>query len=90
MPPPDLAKKVNLWATMAIVSIFCGCGLLGIINIIISGNAKKALAAGDFAKAEKDTNTVKLLCILGYVGVGLALVFFVISMAMGMLGNIMR
>lgn len=70
-PPGDLEKKINFWSIMAIVSIFCGCGILGIIPILISGNAKKALASGDLAKAEKDIGTVKLLCILGYVGIGL-------------------
>jgi hypothetical protein len=80
---PELLKKVNLWFTLSIVSIFCGCGLLGIIPIIIANNAKKALAAGDSAKAQKDIGTAKLLCILGYVFVGLYVVSAIIMGAMG-------
>ena len=88
--PPDLAKKVGLWSILAIVSLFCGCGLLGIIPIVISLNAKKAMAAGDLAKAEKDISTVRLLCILGYVGVGLYIVLWVLMMVMGGMGRMMR
>ena len=52
--------------------------VLGIIPILIANNAKDALRRGDFAKAESDIGTAKLLCILGYVGVGLALLFYIV------------
>jgi len=52
---------------MSIVSLFCGCGIFGIINIIMASGAKSALAAGDFATASSKIGTAKTLCIVGYV-----------------------
>jgi hypothetical protein len=77
-PPGELQQRVDRWFILSIVSIFCGCGVLGIIPILIANNAKDALRRGDFAKAESDIGTVKLLCILGYVAVGLALLFYLV------------
>jgi hypothetical protein len=77
-PPAELQAKVDRWFILSIVSIFCGCGVLGIVPILISNNAKEALRNGNFAKAESDIGTAKLLCILGYVAAGLALVFYLI------------
>ena len=77
-PPPELQARVDRWFILSIVSIFCGCGVLGIVPILISNNAKEALRNGNFAKAESDIGTAKLLCILGYVGMGLALIFYII------------
>jgi len=77
-PPGDLQQRVDRWFILSIVSIFCGCGVLGIIPILIANNAKDALRIGNFAKAESDIGTAKLLCILGYVAVGLALLFYLV------------
>ena len=65
--PPELQSKVNTWFILSIVSIFCGCGLFGIINVIYASGAKSALATGNFAVAESKINTAKTLCIIGYV-----------------------
>jgi Interferon-induced transmembrane protein len=65
--PDDLRKKVDFWFIMSIVSVFCGCGILGIINIIYANGAKQALAVGDFATASSKIGTAKTLCIIGYV-----------------------
>jgi hypothetical protein len=65
--PPELQSKVNLWFILSIVSIFVGCGLFGIINVIYASGAKSALAAGDFATAQSKIGTAKTLCIIGWV-----------------------
>jgi len=81
VPDPELQKKINLWFTLSIVSVFCGCGLLGIVPIIIATNAKKAYAAGDSARAEQDIAAAKLLCLLCYSFLGLCIVAVVILAA---------
>jgi hypothetical protein len=72
--PPDLQAHVQKWFTLSIVSIFCGCGLLGIINVLMANQAKEALARGDVATAQDKIKTARLLCILGYVSLALQLV----------------
>ena len=67
----ELKKKVDKWFMLSIVSIFCGCGLLGLINVFFAHNAKQALQQGDVATAEQKINTAKMLCIVGYVVFGL-------------------
>jgi hypothetical protein len=75
--PPALQKKVDLWFILSIVSIFCGCGLLAIVPILIANGAKEALRRGDFAKAESDIKTAKILVILGFVGVSLLVLAYI-------------
>jgi Interferon-induced transmembrane protein len=65
--PQDLQAHVNKWFTLSIVSIFCGCGLLGLINVYLANEAKKALAAGDATTAADKIKTARMLCIVGYV-----------------------
>ena len=81
-PPDDLKKKVDLWFILSIVSIFCGCGLLGIINIVFANNAKQALAAGDFATASSKIGTAKTLCIVGYAVFGIGVILNIVTMAL--------
>jgi predicted membrane protein len=81
--PPDLQKKVDLWFILSIVSIFCGCGILGIIPILLANGAKDALRQGDLAKAEKDIGTAKLLCILGYSLIGLVVIAYALMFFAG-------
>jgi hypothetical protein len=81
MPPnmdpnyQDFRKRVEKWFTLAIVSVFCGCGLFGIINVVLAQQAKTSLERGDFADAESKLGVVRILCILGWVGQGLLLLF---------------
>jgi hypothetical protein len=77
-PPQELQQRVERWFILSIVSLFCGCGVLGIIPILIANNAKDALRQGNYAKAESDIGTAKLLCILGYVAIGLVLLFYLV------------
>ncbi len=77
-----LKKKTDLWFILSIVSIFCGCGLLGIINIFFAHQAKQAYAAGDYATAEKKVGIAKILCIVGYVMFGLAVILNIISVVL--------
>jgi hypothetical protein len=63
----ELKKKIDKWFILSIVSIFCGCGLLGLINVFFAHNAKQAFQQGDTATAEQKINTAKLLCMVGYV-----------------------
>ena len=71
--PPDLQAYVQKWFILSIVSIFCGCGLLGLINVFLANNAKQALAAGDATTAMQKIKTARMLCIVGYVVLGLAI-----------------
>jgi hypothetical protein len=64
--PPDLDAHVKKWFTLSIVSIFCGCGLLGLINVWMAMQAKDALAKGDAATAADKIKTARMLCIVGY------------------------
>ena len=86
-PPEQLKKQIDLWFILSIVSLFCGCGLFGIINIVYANGAKEALAAGDYATAQSKIATAKTLCIIGYVGAallfGLYLVLIVVAAASG-------
>lgn len=76
--PDDVQKEVNKWSTMAIVTLFFGCGLLGIIPIMMANGAKDALRRGDVAGAKSKIGTVKILCILGFVNVALWIVLTII------------
>jgi uncharacterized protein len=69
--PADLQAYVSKWFTLSIVSIFCGCGLFGIINVVIANGAKQALAAGDTVTALNKIKTARMLCIVGYALLGL-------------------
>jgi len=65
--PPDLQNHVNKWFNLSILSIFCGCGLLGLINVYFAHQAKQALQQGDVNGAQDKIKTARLLCIVGYV-----------------------
>lgn len=81
---PDLQKKVDLWFMLSIVSLFCGCGLLGLIPIFMSNAAKEAIQRGDYALAQDKIGTAKLLVILGFSGAALiGLIYFVIFLVVG-------
>ena len=69
--PPDLQAHVNKWFNLSILSIFCGCGLLGLINVYFAHQAKEALKTGDSNSAQEKIKTARLLCIVGYVIFGL-------------------
>jgi hypothetical protein len=66
--PPDLQAHVNKWFNL---SIFCGCGLLGLINVYFAYQAKEALAKGDAMSAQDKIKTARMLCMVGYVIFGL-------------------
>lgn len=69
--PPDLQAHVNKWFNLSILSIFCGCGLLGLINVYMAHQAKEALKTGDVNGAQDKIKTARMLCIVGYVLFGL-------------------
>jgi hypothetical protein len=69
--PPDLQAHVNKWFNLSILSIFCGCGLLGLINVYMAHLAKEALKQGDVATATDKIKLARTLCIVGYVIFGL-------------------
>ena len=77
-PPEDLKKKIDLWFILSIVSVFCGCGLFGLINIFFANAAKQALAAGDYATATSKIGIAKLLTIIGFVCFGLMMLLYAI------------
>jgi hypothetical protein len=74
----DLRRLADRWMIFAIASVFCGCGLPGIINIVLVSQAKGAIEQGDFAGARSKLGTVKLLCITGWCLVAATLVFMVV------------
>lgn len=76
--PPDLEAHIKKWFTLSIVSIFCGCGLLGLINVWMAMQAKDAFAKGDTATAAEKIKTARMLCIVGYVLLGLNVVLGII------------
>jgi hypothetical protein len=69
--PPDLQAHVNKWFNLSILSLFCGCGMLGFVNIYFAHQAKQALQQGDVAGAQEKIKTARMLCIVGYVLFGL-------------------
>jgi hypothetical protein len=77
--PPDLQAHVNKWFNLSILSIFCGCGLLGLINVYMAHQAKQALAQGDVNTAQDKIKLARTLCIVGYVFVGLYIVLGVVG-----------
>lgn len=66
-PDPELEKEISKWFGLSILSIFCGCGLLGLINVYMAHLAKQALMQGDLSTARDKIKTARLLCIVGYV-----------------------
>jgi hypothetical protein len=80
-PPPEvieLRRRADRWMLLAILSVFCGCGLPGIINIVLASQAKSAIDQGDFAGATSKIGTVKLLCLLGWGAMALSLLIVVV------------
>ncbi len=65
--PPDLQAYVNKWFNLSLLSIICGCGLLGLINVYFAHQAKQSLAAGNAPDAQAKIKTARMLCIVGYV-----------------------
>ena len=74
----DLEKTVGKWFILSILSLFCGCGLLGLVPIYMTHTAKQALAQGDVATVEKNLKIAKICVILGWVFVVLYVVFVMI------------
>jgi hypothetical protein len=74
----DLRRLADRWMIFAIASVFCGCGLPGIINIVLVSQAKGAIEQGDFAGARSKLGTVKLLCITGWCLVAATLLFMIL------------
>jgi len=77
--PPDLQAHVNKWFNLSLLSIICGCGLLGLINVYFAHQAKEALGKGDAATAQEKIKTARMLCIVGYVLFGLAVVLNIVA-----------
>ena len=72
---------------MSILSIFCGCGLFGLINLYMANQAKQFLQQGDLHQAQEKIKVARMLCIVGYVlfalnliGVAAYLVFVFVVM----------
>jgi hypothetical protein len=65
-----------------VVSIFCGCGLFGVINVVLASNAKTSIERGDVADAESKLQVVKILCSIGFVLSGLVLLLYVLYFAL--------
>ena len=74
----DLRRLADRWMIFAIASVFCGCGLPGIINIVLVSQAKGAIDQGDFAGARSKLGTVKLLCITGWCLLAATLLFMIV------------
>ncbi len=70
-PPPDLQSQINTWFILSIVSIF-GCLLGGIFATVNASQAKSAMAAGNYVKAQSKIGSAKTVAI--------------ISLAIGILG----
>jgi hypothetical protein len=65
--PGDLQAHINKWFNLSILSIFCGCGLLGLINVYFAHQARQALTQGDVNTAQDKIKVARTLCIVGYV-----------------------
>lgn len=74
----ELRRRADRWMLLAILSVFCGCGLPGIINIVLASQAKSAIDQGDFAGANSKIGTVKVLCLLGWGAMALSLLIIVV------------
>jgi hypothetical protein len=85
---PELEKEVSKWFTLSIVTIFCGCCLLGLIPVLMANQAKEALARGDQATAAQKIKTARMLCLLGFAWAALSAVLWVVYFILGMIGVI--
>ena len=74
----ELRRLADRWMILAIGSIFCGCGLPGIINVVLASQAKGAIDQGDYVSARSKLGTVKLLCILGWSLLAATLLFMIL------------
>jgi len=74
----EVRRLADRWMILAISSVFCGCGLPGIINIVLVSQAKGAIDQGDLVSARAKLGTVKLLCIIGWCVLAATLLFIVI------------
>ena len=78
--PPDLQAYIGKWFNLSILSIFCGCGLLGLINVYMANQAKQALAQGDVNTAQDKIKLARTLCIVGYVIMALLVVLSIVAL----------
>lgn len=74
----ELRRLADRWMILAIVSVFCGCGLPGIINIVLVSQAKSALEQNDLEAARSKLGIVKILCIMGWAILAATLLFIVV------------
>ena len=74
----ELRRRADRWMLLAILSVFCGCGLPGIINVVLASQAKSAIDQGDLAGASSKLGLVKVLCLLGWGMLALTLLFLVV------------
>jgi predicted small lipoprotein YifL len=85
-----MKKAVDKWFLLSILSIFCGCGLLGLVPVYMTHTAKAAVQAGDMATVEKNLKIAKICVILGWVwlvlyGLGLV-VWLLVGGGLAMMG----
>jgi hypothetical protein len=74
-PPPDLQGQLSTWFVISIISIlFSGCCVLGIVATVMMNGAKTAYAQGNYLEAQSKLGTAKILCIIGFVLLGLSLI----------------
>lgn len=65
--PPDLGTKLAIWSILSFLSIFCGCGLFGVVPIIFAILAMVANSSGNYAEAESRIRIAKIFVCIGYV-----------------------
>lgn len=65
--PPDLKNKLIIWSILSFLSIFCGCGLFGVVPIIFAILALVANSSNNYAEAESRIGTAKVFVLIGYV-----------------------
>lgn len=93
---PDLlpADYTVVNVIMLVVSLLSCCGCVSIASVITSiiglvsaSGCKKAIAAGDYALAEKKSKTAKTMWVISAVIVGISIVLGIVILLLSMLGN---
>jgi uncharacterized RDD family membrane protein YckC len=64
--PEQLQQRVARWSLLSVCSIALGCGVLAIVPIVLSSDAKLAMQRRDYADAERSIGVAQLMCIVGY------------------------